>query len=72
MRQQKQWKIYQQHEWEHNKTFLRRLSVNKSVKIFKILEDFASKLIKKTDIQKMNMEKIKILAYVHALFGKVK
>jgi len=68
----KRWRRYRKFEQEARKVFLNRISAGEGFKILKELHQFVYDLKGKPGLERLNMDKIKTLARVHYIFGKVK
>lgn len=67
---QRRWDILHSFELRHKKIFLKKLTTNKSLGIFKNLYLFAKK-INKTDYKQLEAGNTGTLAEVHSIFMKV-
>ena len=71
-KREKHWKIYHRLEAKQKKHFLNKMSEKDGFKMLKELHQFAYKLGGEAGFNKLDMVKIKALANVHSVFGKVK
>ncbi len=72
MLREKKWEIYHQFEDEQKRKFLKNLSVKDGFKAFKELYNFASRAGWVFKNRKFDEAKIKHLAKIHTLFGRIK
>lgn len=71
-RRETRWEIHHKLEVKQRKYFLKQMSEEDSFRILKELHQFACKLGDKSEFHRVDMDRIKALADVHALFGKLK
>jgi hypothetical protein len=71
MLRQRRWEILHKFENKHKKIFLKKLSVGKSLEIFKNLYLFAQEVDDRADHRKLDLRKIHTLSKVHFMFMKV-
>lgn len=71
-KREKRWKIYHRLEAKQKRRFLRKMSEEDGFKMLKELHRFAYKLGPKLRLDEIDMAKIKSLAHIHSMFGKVK
>lgn len=69
---QKRWDIYHKFEKEQKAHFLKKLSEKESLGIFRELYRCAYNLSGKSGFNILDKDKIKTLARVHSIFGKIK
>ena len=64
------WKAYHAFEGRQKSRLLKKLSTNDSFKILTDLYQFAYRFNNRPKFNKLDIAKIKLLARVHAVFGK--
>jgi len=68
----RQWSILNEFERKEKEVFLKKLTVNKSLKMLNALYRFARNFTDKQYYRRLDPEKIKALSRVHNLFMAVK
>lgn len=68
---QRRWDILHKFELKQKESFLKKLTINESLKILNELYRFTQKIGDKEYCRKLNMERIQILSKVHFMFMKV-
>lgn len=71
-KEEKGWRVYHRFEQRDKKRFLKKLSASEGFKILDELHQFTHKLGTRPSFKKLDMDKIKTLAYVHSIYCKVK
>lgn len=71
-KREKQWSIYHRFEQKRKAYSLKGLSEAGSIKILSELHNFAYELGIKPSLNKLDIAKIKTLANVHSMFGRVR
>lgn len=66
------WRAYHKLEEKDKELFFKKTSAGDRFKILKELHQFVYNLKDKKSVEKLDMAKIKTLARVHSVFGKVK
>lgn len=67
----KRWEILHNFERKQKELFLKKLTINESLKILSDLYQFAQKVGDRTDYKKMDLRKIQTLSKVHFMFMRV-
>lgn len=65
------WSVFNNWELGYKKRYLRKLSIKQSFGIYKELYRFAYSIGIEPNFNELDIEKIKTLAHVHSVFGKV-
>lgn len=72
MGMKRRWNVLHKFENNQKKTFLRKLTVNKSLQIFSQLYQFVCDTNDKKGLMKISLSKVTALAKTHSMFMKVK